>query len=178
VHAVCYTSCVKSVLLIIAQEGYQDLELKGTRDALQAADFSVVIASSAVGECRGGFGGLESATVALKDVDVQDYDRIAFIGGPGAAALASNTEALRIAHETVRAGIPLGAICIAPIILAKAQVLDGRRATVWDSGGQQVRILEQYGATYTGEQVTADGKIVTANGPSAVEEFGRTLAAL
>lgn len=169
---------MKSALLIIAQHDYQDLELQGTREGLENAGFDIVLASSTAGECQDKFGGTEQASVALKDVDVQDYDRVAFIGGPGASVFASDTQALRIAHETVRADIPLGAICIAPIILAKAQVLNGRHATVWDSGGAQAAILEQYGAIYTGEQVTVDGKIVTANGPPAAEEFGRTLAAM
>jgi protease I len=62
--------------------------------------------------------------------------------------------------------------------LAKARVLEGRKATVWDSGGEQAALLEKYGAEYTGDTVTVDGLIVTANGPAAAEEFGRTLAAL
>ena len=114
--------------------------------------------------------------MALRDVDVSDYDRVAFIGGSGAGALASDSDALHLAQETARAGKPLGAICIAPTILAKARVLSGKKATVWDSGGEQAALLEKYGAEYTGELVTVDGLIVTANGPLAAEEFGKTLA--
>lgn len=166
------------VLIIIAQQGYQDKEYAGTREALDAAGFEVIIASSQEGPCTGKFGGTETATVALSDIKVEDYDRIAFIGGPGAGAFANDPQALRIANETVRANIPLGAICIAPTILAKAHVLDGKKATVWDSGGEQINILETYGAEYTGETVTVDGLIVTGNGPEAAEEFGKTLVAL
>lgn len=173
-----YTVGMSRVLLVIAQEEYQDRELQGTRDALLRAGCTIVLASTVVGECRGKFGGREEAEIALADVQVRTYDRIAFIGGPGAAALAGDPQALRVAHEAARAGIPLGAICIAPIILAKARVLEGRKATVWDSGGEQAALLEKYGAEYTGDTVTVDGLIVTANGPAAAEEFGRTLAAL
>ena len=54
----------------------------------------------------------------------------------------------------------------------------GKKATVWDSEGAQATILEQEGAEYTGEPVTIDGKIVTANGPAAAEEFGQALSVL
>lgn len=74
--------------------------------------------------------------------------------------------------------MPLGAICIAPTILAKAHVLEGRRATVWNVDEKQSQLLEKYGAEYTGEAVTIDGNIVTGNGPKAAVEFGKALAAL
>jgi len=167
-----------SALIIIAQQGYQDKEFEGTRDGLAAGGFDIIIGSKEAGECQGSLGGSETASVAMRDVNVNDYDRIAFIGGPGAHALHGDPDALRIAHETLRANIPLGAICIAPLILAKAKVLEGLKATVWDKGGEQQAILEQYGATYSGDSVTVDGLIVTANGPAAAEEFGRTLVAL
>ncbi|MDP7477445.1 MAG: DJ-1/PfpI family protein, partial [Candidatus Peribacteraceae bacterium] len=130
------------------------------------------------GTCAGTLGGSEEATVSLGDVKVSNYDRIAFVGGPGAAAYASDSDALRIANEAYRADMPLGAICIAPTILAKAQVLSGKRATVWNEDGQQSEVLETYGATFTGDTVTVDGNIVTGNGPAAAEEFGKTLAML
>ncbi len=169
---------MKKALIVLAQAGYQDVEYAGTRKGLEEGGYEVTIASSNASTCRGKLGGKEEAEVSLLKVNVRDFDCIAFIGGPGAAAYASDPEALRIANDTVRADIPLGAICIAPTILAKARVLDGRRATVWDSGGEQIALLEQFGATYTGDTVTVDGKIVTGNGPAAAEEFGRTLATL
>ena len=78
---------MKKSLLIIAQQGFQDVELDGTRKGLVDAGFSIVLASTEAGECTGKFGGKETATVALRDVNVADYDRIAFIGGPGAGGV-------------------------------------------------------------------------------------------
>ena len=169
----------KKALIIIAQTGFQDKELEGTRNGLKAAGFSITLVSTKKGECRGKFGSTEQAEIALKDVNVSDYDRIAYIGGPGAAALKDDPDAVRIAQETVQASKPLGAICIAPTILAAAGVLRGKRATGWDDGeGTQIRFLEKAGATFTGASVTKDGLIVTGNGPEAAEEFGRVFAKL
>ncbi|MBI3336611.1 DJ-1/PfpI family protein [Candidatus Peregrinibacteria bacterium] len=169
---------MKKALVIIAPSGYQDLEYAGTRKGLEEADFDIVIGSVHIGSCQGKLGGSVEATAALKDIDVAHYDRIAFIGGPGAKVLDTNPDALRIARETVAAGKPLGAICIAPRILAAAGVLKGVRATVWNADREQGNFLEDHGAIYTGDHVTTDGKIVTADGPPAAEEFGKTLALL
>ena len=166
-------------LLIIAKTGFQDHELQGTRTALLDHGFDVLLASTSIGACTGKYGSMEQVTIALKDVDVVDYDRIAFIGGPGAGSLVENMDALRIARETVQAKKPLGAICIAPLILAKAGVLQGKRATVWDDGeGTQKRILASAGAEVVDQSVVVDGLIVTANGPTASGEFGRIIAQL
>ncbi|MDD4319132.1 MAG: DJ-1/PfpI family protein [Candidatus Peribacteraceae bacterium] len=169
---------MSSILLIIASRNYQDVELAGTMKGLAEKGFTVTIASTVKGVCSGKFGGKTIADIALKDVKVDDFERIAFIGGPGAEVLKDDQEALRIAKEAVAKGKVLGAICIAPVILAVAGVLQGKKATVWDADGEQARFIESCGATFTGEAVTVDGQIVTANGAPAAEKFGRTLASL
>lgn len=164
-------------LIIIAQKGYQDKELAGTRKELEEAGFNVTLASTEAGTCSGKLGGTETAKIALRDVVVPRFHRIVFIGGPGAHELAADVDALNVARAAVKAQIPLGAICIAPTILAAAGVLQGKKATVWDDGERtQIKFLEEHGATYSGEVVTVDGLIVTGNGPEAAEEFGRVLA--
>lgn len=169
---------IKKALVIIAREGFQDHELAGTRKGLSEAGFQVILGSARAGPCTGKFGSVEQATVALFDIDLSTFDRVAFIGGPGAASLAENDDAKALARSVVDAGKILGAICIAPTILAKAGVLKGKKATVWDSGGEQADLLRSEGATYTGQTVTVDGRIVTGNGPAAAEEFGRAFALL
>lgn len=169
----------KKALLIIAQKDYQDREYERTRAELERSGLEVTVAGGEGGTCTGKFGGSVRSAVPLRQVKVEDFDLIAFIGGPGAEAYVNDVEALRIANEAVRADIILGAICIAPLILAKAKALEGRKATVWDDGrGTQERILAQAGAEVTGDSVTVDGKVVTGNGPDASEEFGRTLTEL
>jgi protease I len=170
---------MKTALVVIAPTGYQDKELEGTLKGLKKGGFDVTVGSTEIGTCTGKFGGTTEATVALRDVVAPDYDRIAFIGGPGAHALVDNIDAHRVARETVDMHMPLGAICVAPTILAAAGVLKGKNATVWDDGnGTQIGMLQKGGATYSGETVTIDGLIVTGNGPDAAEEFGEKLAGL
>ena len=169
---------MKKALIVIAPQGYQDVELDGTLRGLRSAGFESVIASTEAGPCTGKFGGVQEAVLGMRDVAVADYDRFAFIGGPGAAVLAEHPDALALARGIAATGKVWGAICIAPTILAAAGLLKGKKATVWDAGGEQIRFLEKHGAVYTGEAVTVDGTLVTANGPKAAEEFGKTLAFL
>lgn len=164
-------------LIIIAHRGFQDHEFGGTLKGLRGSSYEVRVASTEMGMCVGKFGSEVEATITLKDVKIDDYDRVAFIGGPGARELMDNSDVHRIARETIAAGKVLGAICIAPTILAKAGVLKGKKATVWNEDHQIDIILTENGATYTGESVTVDGLIVTGNGPEAAEEFGEKFAA-
>jgi protease I len=62
--------------------------------------------------------------------------------------------------------------------LAKAGVLKGKKATVWSSSLDRgpVKILKENGVIYEDKDVVQDGKIITANGPGAAEEFGQKLA--
>ena len=78
----------------------------------------------------------------------------------------------------MKARKPLGAICIAPTILAAAGVLEGIKATVWNRDNAESAFLELHGAIFTNESVTQDGLIITGNGPEAAEEFGKIFASL
>jgi len=166
-------------LLVIAKNGFQDKELKAVRDALIARDFAVELASDTKGSCTGSFGSTEEALYGFEEIDLGNFDRVCFIGGPGAVMIAEDAIAQHLTRSIVRSGKPLGAICIAPTILAKGGVLRDRKATVWDDGkGTQIDLLERCGAVFVDQPVVVDGLIVTASGPEAAEEFGKTFARL
>ena len=162
-------------LLIVAKEGYQDHEYGSPKQILEDAGVETVTGSKEVGECRGSFGSTTEATVALEDVNVSDYDAIVFVGGPGAVKYQKNVQAHLTAQEAINRNKILAAICIAPTILAFSGVLDGKKATVWNEDNQQYKILEDNGAEFVDENVVVDGKIITANGPKAAEEFGQKI---
>tara|TARA_Y100000310_G_C20662322_1_gene805448 strand:+ start:1698 stop:2213 length:516 start_codon:yes stop_codon:yes gene_type:complete len=163
------------ILFIVAQEGFQDHEYGKPREILEQAGYEVVIGSKEKGKCVGAFGLEVEAVVSISEVDVSDYGGVVFVGGPGAYVYQQDVQAHLTAQEAVNRGKVLGAICIAPTILAYAGVLEGKKATVWNEDGKQQEVLEKSGATFVDELVVVDGKIVTANGPPAAEEFGKKL---
>lgn len=162
----------KKALLIIARQNFRDEELFAPKQVLEQNGYKVVIASSSLGEAKGKLGGKIKPDILLENAAVSDYSIIAFIGGPGAQEYFDSQAAHRIAREAYNNNKVLGAICIAPSILARAGVLDGKKATVFDS---EAMTLKSKGAIYTGKDVEVSGKIITANGPHAAKMFGEAL---
>ncbi|MCH7759391.1 DJ-1/PfpI family protein [Patescibacteria group bacterium] len=169
-----------NVLLIIAAEGFQDLEYQGTRKALEEKNIKVTVASSIKGKAIGKFGQEVNIDQTIDQVEVNDFEAIVFIGGPGAVEYINNVAAQQLAQAAIEKDKVLGAICIAPSILAQAGVLKDKKATVWSSDLDQsnIKILKDQEVEYVDQSVVVDGKIVTANGPAAAEEFGQTIAEL
>jgi protease I len=169
---------MKKALLIIAHEGYQQVEYNTPKELLMSAGIIVETASNKPGTAVAKDGSKTSIDMVLTDVAVGQYDAIVFIGGPGAMDNLDNEDSYAIVRHAVEDGIPLAAICIAPRILAKAHILTNKRATGWDGDGQMSDMFFIYGVEYVKEDVVVDGLIVTATGPHAAQEFGRQILTL
>ncbi len=164
---------VKRALLVVAPDRFRDEELFDTMAVLEASGVEVSIASSASGTVKGILGGNAIPNVRLAAAHAADYDAVVFIGGPGAAAYFDDKVALNLARDAYDFRKIVGAICIAPSILANAGMLHGVNATSYPSQQQNLRAK---GAIFSNRDVISDGRIVTANGPQAAKEFGRKLA--
>lgn len=162
-----------TVLMIIAPERFRDEELFITQEELEKAGHRTVIASSRKGRCPGSRGGFANASLTLGEIKAKDYDAVVFVGGGGSKVYYANPDALRIAKEMRNKVV--AAICLAPVILANAGVLEGKQAAV---AGTEARTIEAKGAKYTGPGVTVDGNIVTANAPKSSRLFGRKIGEL
>ena len=162
----------KRAALIIGSQNFRDEELFETKRVLDAAQVQTVIASTRTGVIRGTLGNVAEASIPVNRLQVDDYDAIIFIGGPGAAEYAGNAAVMNMVRETVRKGKVLAAIGVAPTILANANVLAGIRATSFLSERDR---LVQAGAIYTVFAVQRDRSIITATGPLAAVQFGRAI---
>jgi len=162
----------KKALLIIARQDFRDEELFTPMDILKNSGYKVVVASSSLNEAKGMLGGRVKPDILIKDVNVSEYKIVAFIGGGGAQEYFNDPIAHKIAQEAVKENKVLGAICIAPVTLANAGVLKGKKSTVWSSEGAA---LKQKGAIFTGKDVEIDGEIITASGPKAAKSFAEAL---
>ncbi len=161
------------VLMVIAQQNFRDEELFQTKEELEKAGHSTVIASSSMNESTGMLGGKAMPKIKIDGVSEPGFQAIVFVGGTGAASYFNSRFALGLAKKFASAGKVVAAICIAPSILANAGLLKGKRATAYQSEKDN---LEDKGAQYTGAEVESDGMVVTANGPEAARSFGRKIA--
>lgn len=162
---------MSKALFVIAPTNFKDEEYFTPKEILEENNIEVITASLK-SEAKSVTGKKTKVDILL-DQATTDYDAIVFIGGPGASVYFDNTKAHSLAKQFNSKGKVVAAICIAPVTLANAGVLDGKKATVWN--GEYIDKLESKGATYTGEDVTVDGNIITANGPGAAEEFGNEI---
>jgi len=163
----------KSILMIIAHRDFRDEEYQEPRQILEARGATITVASSSLEIARGALGAQVKPDLLLKDVAVGDYDAIVFVGGPGAQEYWDDPVAHAVAQAAVAQGKVLAAICIAPATLAKAGVLQGKRATVFSS---EAGTLKAGGVNYTGASVERDGLIITADGPQAAAKFAEEIA--
>ena len=166
------TQSLGKVLMVVAPRNFRDEEYQKPRQVLEAAGWQIEVASKGVNEATGMLGAKVKIDKDISQVNVDDYQGVVFVGGTGAAVYFEDQTALALAKTAFEKGKVVGAICIAPSILANAGILQGKRATAFSS--EQGNLTEK-GAQYTGEPVGVDGKIVTANGPGAAEEFGKKL---
>lgn len=156
------------ILMVTAPNNFRDEELFIPKEKFENAGHEVVIASNKVGVCKGTLSGEISSDMLLKDVNVDDFQAVVFVGGTGSDVFFNDENALKIAREADKKGKVLSAICIAPMVLANAGVLTGKKATVWSGESEN---LKSKSVIYTGESVTVDGKIITGNGPASAELF-------
>ncbi len=160
------------VVMLIGHRDFRDEELLTPKRLLEENGAAVLIASSDLSPAKGMLGATVTPDLLVKDVKVADYDAVVFVGGTGAQEYWDDPAAQQIARDAVAQDKVLGAICLAPVTLANAGVLKGKKATVWPSEGAK---LKAKGADYTGVKVQVDGRIITANGPEAAEEFGKAV---
>jgi len=162
------------VLFVIASEGYQQVEYNVPKKILQGTGIIVVTASDKPGGAVAKDKSTTIVDIPLDKVNIKDYAGIFLIGGPGALEHLDIPVTHKLVYEAKNLGIPYGAICISVRILAKAGVLQGKKATGWDADKALRGILEGFGATYEeGKGMVTDGLVVTAVGPAVAEQFAQ-----
>ncbi len=164
----------KTILFIIAQEGFRDEELFIPKQLCEQAGLKCTVASITTNEARGKLGGKITPDIAVKDIKADDYSLCVVVGGPGSIKLSDYPEVLKKVREFKNKGKKLAAICYGPTVLAKAGLLKGRKISAYQDE-ISVPILEHGGAVLTSEAVHYEDDLVTAAGPFASEEFGKAL---
>lgn len=162
----------KTVVMVIAQNEFRDDEFFPPKEILEKSGIKVKVASTALTEARGSLGGVYKPDLLLKDVKAGDFDAIVFVGGMGATQYLDDPLAHKLARDFLNSNKIVSAICIGPVILAKAGILKGKQATVIAPEADK---LKEAGAVYTAKAVEKDGNIITGNGPGAAKEFAEAL---
>jgi len=171
---------MKKIAIIIAPVDFRDEEYFIPKNVFETEGFLVETFSSKSCEALGAYGGVVEVKKDISQLRAGQWDAVIFAGGSGALAYLDNEPLYQIARDVVEKGKLLGAICISPVILAKAGVLKNKKATVWSSPMDKsaIKMLKENNADYTAKPVVADAKIITANGPQSARKFAETIVRL
>jgi len=167
----------KNILMVIASKNFRDEEYFVPYEIFQKEGAKIITASSIKGNIIGIEGGEARSTLALSEVKANNFDAVVFIGGEGAVEYFNNNDAHKIVQEMVNSHKVVAAICIAPIIFAKAGILVGKKATVWSSlmNKSNLKELKDSGCSVLEERIVKDKKIITADGPAVSKKFAEKI---
>ncbi|MGB5261111.1 MAG: DJ-1 family glyoxalase III [Gammaproteobacteria bacterium] len=163
------------VLVPLAQ-GCEELEAITVVDLLRRAGIEVVTAGLDARPVRAARGTVLMPDTTLDDALETDYDMIVLPGGlPGADHLRDDPRIIDLVKRMHATDRYTAAICAAPRVLAKAGLLENRRATSFP-GSLDVNDIP--GIDYVEDAVVTDGKVVTSRGPGTAMDFALTLIEL
>ena len=159
-------------LLAVVADGFEETELIAVVDCMRRLEVTVTVAGLESLELKGAHGIVLTADALLDDLVPEDFDGIFLPGGlPGATTLYESAAVGCWLDEMNRAGKVVSAICAAPIVLAKAGLLEKRTFTMYPWFDNYLN-----GASYSSAPAERDGNIVTGKGPGAVFAFAGKLA--
>lgn len=162
--------------MVIASKNFRDEEYFITKEVLEKGGVYVKTAcdkSKAVGK----FGGEAKADILIDDLKIDEFDAVIFPGGTGAVEFLDNELTYSVVKDAYYKNKVVAAICIAPTILAKAGILEGKKATVWSThlDRSAINILRKNNAIYQRKEIVVDGNIITGENAEFSQEFGEAV---
>lgn len=166
------------VLVVVAEKGFRDEEFDVPNRAFRAAGHGVTIASTGPGVAEGKLGMRVKPDTTVDAVDPSRFDAVVVAGGPGSPTYLWPNKRLHeiLLNVGARGGV-VAAICLAPVALARAGLLGGKKCTVYRTP-ESVREMEAAGGKLQKDHVVVDGKVVTGDGPDAAKAFAEAVLRL
>ena len=154
-------------VIVPLAEGFEEIEFSTIVDILRRAGIAVTVAGLKEGVIEGAHGIRLTPDTLIDKVDADDFNVIVLPGGyPGYVNLGTSEKVLKLVTEMHERNKYVTAICAAPSVLAKAGVIQGKRATIFP--GMEDTLA---GAQHSQERVVVDGRIITSQGPGTAMEF-------
>jgi protease I len=163
----------KRVAMFVEDE-FDDRELTGPLEALQAAGVTVTIVGPMAGaEFRGKRGeAVVTSDLAAGAAKIKDFDAVVIPGGHAPDKMRMRHAMVDLARDAMEAGKPVAAICHGPQVLISANVLRGKTLTCWPSIAVDVK---NAGGLYVDKPVVEDGNLITSRKPDDVPVFSEAI---
>ncbi len=161
-------------LVVLVAPGFEEIEFSAPVDILRRLGFDVMTAGIEGREVKGAHDVTVLTDTTLTEVSLDDMEALILPGGPGSWFMRDTPVVTDLVAQACAAGKTIAAICAAPIALAKAGILNGKKVSAYPDQSVHDEI-QAAGATIMPDRVTVDGNIVTANGPGSAMAFGYAL---
>lgn len=164
-----------TVLVPLAQ-GVEELEAVTVVDLLRRAGIEVVTAGLDAAPVKGSRGTVLLPDTTLERAIEREYDMLVLPGGqPGATHLEQDARVITLVRKMARDNRFTAAICAAPKVLARAGVLDGKRATSFPGA---LDPTQWPNLRLENSPVVTDGRVITSRGPGTAMDFSLELIGL
>ena len=160
-------------VLVLVADRYNHQEYSYVVDALKRQGAHVVVASFSLETVHSYDGGSVKPDITFDQVELSGYHAIYIPGGYAPEKLAESELVLNLVKEARRRGLVVAAICHGPLVLARAGVIDGVKATGYSAVLDELR---KAGGIVVAESAVRDGDIITGTDPSALPQFTKLLA--
>lgn len=152
-------------------DGFEEIEAVSIIDVLRRASIETTTLYVSKNPVKGSHDIIIQADVPFKDAEPDNFDAVVVPGGmPGSTNLRDNSDVISFIQDVYSRGGYAAAICAAPIVLARAELLQGKKYTCAPGFEKEIT-----GAIYQTDPVVADGKIITARGASCAIPFALKL---
>ncbi|HTL31125.1 MAG TPA: type 1 glutamine amidotransferase domain-containing protein [Tepidisphaeraceae bacterium] len=164
-------------IAVLVDNGFEQVEMTGPRDALREANARIDIISPQLSQVRSWqhnrWGDSFNVDIQLGDADPELYDGLVLPGGVmNPDHLRQNPDAKRFVKAFVDAGKPIAAICHGPWTLIEVGAVNGRTMTSYPSIQTD---LKNAGANWVDQEVVVDNGIVTSRSPKDLPAFNRKM---
>lgn len=154
--------------------GFEEIEALTVVDLLRRAEIQVKTVS--IMEDRLVYGahgvGVEADIMFKEGL----YDKCAMLvlpgGMPGTTNLCNHKELNEELKDFYASGRPIAAICAAPMVLARAGLLEGHTATIYEGMEDELT-----GAVHSSDRVVVSGNVITSKGPGTAMDFALAIIA-
>jgi len=156
-------------VLVPLAEGFEEIEAMTVTDVLRRAGVEVVTVGIPGSLVTGSRKVRVYADRKVDDVNTAEFDALVLPGGyPGYMNLGKSKKIMDMIVTFNKQNKLIGAICAAPTVLAKAGILENKRATCYPGMEKELPYPRS-------DKVVVDGNIVTSQGPGTAIPFALKL---
>jgi len=159
---------MKKVLVPLA-EGFEEIEASSVIDVLRRADIDVTTAGLPSSMIKGAHDVTFITDKRFEELNLDKFDALVLVGGnPGYINLGKSQNIINAIKKFNKENKLVAAICASPSVLAKANILENRKATIYPGMERQIPRPRD-------GKVIVDGNILTSQGPGTSIEFALKL---